>query len=111
MPTPAVNAQFDWATKRSRLGLLLGPGSVIAGFLTAFIARAVGLWSGEMIPAVGYAMIGLALIAFAQVCSFVEFLATVRVLRRRSAPVLVWALAGYWMAVLVVVACIALGAS
>lgn len=111
MPTPNTNAQFAWATSRSRLGLVLGPGLLLVAVTMRFLAREWGLLPDEAIPAVGYAMMAVVVIVFCHVFSFVEFVATARVLRSRPVPVPVWVLAGYWTAVLLFVAYMAFFAS
>lgn len=104
MPTPNTNAQFAWASSRSRLGLVLGPGLLLAAVTTTFLAGRLGLLPAEAIPAASCAMLLLAVIGYCHVLSFVEFVATVRVLRSRPVPLPVWGLAGSWTAVLLGVA-------
>ena len=88
MSTLQANEQFIWAAGRSRIGLVLGPGLLVLGVVAALV-----FMPEETVPGVGYLMIGAALIGLAHVFSFVEFVATMRVLRSRPAPVTAWVLA------------------
>lgn len=85
---------FVWARRRSRLGLILGPGALVLALLVT-LARNV------LFPAQRYdmraSMVDAALLlALLHLASFIEFAETVRVLRRRPFPTPVLVLTIYW---------------
>lgn len=88
------------ADGRARLGLMLGPGSVLLAILVMLLVDLLDReppdfsdrWNGN--PSAVWAK---AVALLLHVASFVEFVATVRVLRRPQLPFSVLALALYWV--------------
>lgn len=94
---------FVRVAKRSRIGLVLGPGVMVVAIVAARVAGMAGWLPEETVPGVAYAFVGFAFVALLHVFSFAEFIATVRFVRMPGAPRSVVLLASYWVLVALVV--------
>ena len=95
--------QRNWVRQRARVGLMLGPGSLLlAVFLTVLL---VGVFVDKPSGAQGGAALSVALMlsAVVHLGSLLELAATAKFLRRPASPIALRLLAGYWCLLVVVV--------
>lgn len=95
--------QRNWVRQRARVGLMLGPGSLLlAVFLTVLL---VGVFVDKPSGGQGGAALSVALMlsAVVHLGSLLELAATAKFLRRPASPLALRLLAGYWCLLVVVV--------
>lgn len=103
-----LRSDVAWATSRARIGLWLGPGSIVGFFLLCLVLVPIDWTTGHrMLPEEDNVVGLLAFVCFLlavvplHLFSLTECLATARMLRRRDCPRVVKALAAYWCLMLV----------
>ena len=96
MAINGTSAELDYARRRARAGLWIGPGFlVIASMATAMLAT---LWgSGSRMAGRGLMMMVMMVSALLHLGCFFEFIIVVKYLGHRPLPLAVLMLVGYWI--------------